>query len=149
LTETLIPPVTAEPGIKAAARNVLVVDDDEAVRELMAYVLESEGYNVFKANHSTDAMFLHIDFAGTFHLLLTDICMKPHADGFALARAVRRDRPDIKVIFASGYVDHIKLQNEMKGAPARFIAKPFTPADLVECVRAALSVDAPGVPAPA
>ena len=127
----------------ASAHTVLVVDDDESVRELMAYVLESEGYNVFRARHSRDALFLHSEFAGTVHLLLTDICMKPHDDGFTLARALRRDRPDMKVIFASGYVDQNLLRSEMLEAPARFLAKPFTPAALIECVRNALAVEAP------
>lgn len=124
-----------------SALNVLVVDDDQAVRELMAYVLECEGYTVFKARHSRDALYLHFDFAGTFHLLLTDICMKPHEDGFTLARAMRRERPDMKVVFASGYVDQDQLRNELREAPAGFLPKPFTPAALVECVRAVLDLE--------
>lgn len=126
----------------ASALNVLVVDDEEAVRELMAYVLKCEGYTVFKARHSRDALYLHSEFAGTLHLLLTDICMNPHDDGFTLARAMRRDRPDMKVVFASGYVDQNLLLSELQEAPAIFLPKPFTPAALVECVRTALAAEA-------
>lgn len=126
--------------------TVLIVDDEEAVRDLMAYVLESEGYAVAKAGDSREAMRLHAENPGGFQLLLTDICMKPYEDGFTLARALRRESPDLKVIFASGFVDHNLLQAELRDSPARFLPKPFTPATLIKCVRAVLAAP---VPAPA
>jgi two-component system cell cycle sensor histidine kinase/response regulator CckA len=121
----------------------LVVDDDESVRELMAMVLEAEGYNVFRARNSREALFLNEEFAGTFHLLLTDICMKPHPDGFALAGTVRRSRPDIRVIYVSGFVEQDRLISEMEERPSLFLPKPFSPPALLECVRRALAVSAP------
>ena len=128
----------ASTRLEAGLQNVLVVDDDESVRELMALVLEAEGYTVVRARHSREALYLHEEFPGTFHVLLTDICMGPHANGFTLAREVRRDRPDIRVIYASGFVDHNELQAELEASPSSFLAKPFTPASLVACVRESL-----------
>ena len=125
--------------LEAGLQNVLVVDDDESVRELMAMVLEAEGYTVFRARHSREALYLHEEFPGTFHVLLTDISMNPHADGFTLARALRRERPDIRVIYASGCVDHDELQAELEANPSSFLAKPFTPASLLACVRNSLT----------
>lgn len=126
--------------LEAGLQNILVVDDDDSVRELMAIVLEAEGYTVFRARHSREALYLSSEFPGTIHLLLTDICMQPHADGFSLAREIRRDRPDIQVIFASGFVDHHKLESELEARPSEFLAKPFSPSALVDRVRKSLAL---------
>jgi two-component system cell cycle sensor histidine kinase/response regulator CckA len=118
--------------------NVLVVDDEDPVRELVAYVLESHGYRVFRARHSREALFLHAGFPGPFHLLFTDICMHPHVDGFDLARAMRRDRPDLRIIYASGFVEPDRLKREVEGSGALFLPKPFTPSALLDCVQRCL-----------
>jgi two-component system, cell cycle sensor histidine kinase and response regulator CckA len=118
--------------------NVLVVDDDEAVRELMAMVLEAEGYSVLRARHSVDALSIQAEYAGTIHLLLTDFSMKPFENGFDLARQVRLARPGIRVVYVSGFVEHNVLQDEIESSRAGFLAKPFSPVSLLNCVRAAL-----------
>lgn len=140
MTETLLPASAHALRTEAQTRNVLVVDDETPIRELMAYVLESEGYTVFRARHSREALYLNSEFNGTFHLLLTDICMQPHDDGFSLARAVRRHRPDIRVIYASGFVEPDRLRSEVEGSGALFLPKPFTPSGLLACVRQSLAV---------
>jgi two-component system cell cycle sensor histidine kinase/response regulator CckA len=123
--------------------NVLVVDDEDPVRELIAYVLDSHGYRVFSARHSREALYLNAGFTGTFHLLLTDICMQPHEDGFALARAIRRGRPDLRVIYSSGYVEPALLQQEVDRTGGLFLPKPFTPAGLLDCVHRSLAAGSP------
>lgn len=123
--------------------NVLVVDDEDPVRELIAYVLDSHGYRVFSARHSREALYLNAGFTGTFHLLLTDICMQPHEDGFVLARSIRRVRPDMRVIYSSGYVEPALLQREVDGTGALFLPKPFTPAGLLDCVQRSLTTGSP------
>ncbi|MBW8890516.1 MAG: response regulator [Fibrobacteres bacterium] len=139
---SLIPPNTW-PEEESGKLNVLVVDDEDPVRELIAYVLDSHGYRVFSARHAQEALFLHAGFPGTFHLLLTDICMDPHEDGFVLARALRRGRPDLRVIYASGYVEPDRLQREVDGTGALFLPKPFTPAALLETVQRSLTAASP------
>lgn len=119
--------------------NVLVVDDDEAVRELMAMVLEAEGYTVLRAQHSVDALSIQAAFAGTIHLLLTDFSMKPFENGFDLARQVRQARPGIRVVYVSGFVEHNVLQDEIESSRAGFLAKPFSPVSLLNSVRVALA----------
>lgn len=118
--------------------NVLVVDDEDPVRELIAYVLDSHGYRVLRARHSREAMFLHAGFSGTLHLLLTDICMHPFEDGFDLARVIHRERPDLRIIYASGFVEPDRLRQEVEHSGALFLAKPFTPAALLDCVQRSL-----------
>ena len=123
--------------------NVLVVDDEDPVRELIAYVLGSNGYRVFSARHAREALYLHAGFPGTFHLLLTDICMDPHEDGFVLARTLRRGQPDLRVIYASGYVEPDRLQREVDETGALFLPKPFTPAALLDAVQRSLTAGSP------
>jgi len=143
LTEgRLIPPATW-PEEESGKLNVLVVDDEDPVRELIAYVLESHGYRVFCARHARDALLLHTGFPGTFHLLLTDVCMDPYEDGFVLASRLRCSRPDLRVIYASGYVEPDRLQREVDGTGALFLPKPFTPAALLDAVQRSLTAAYP------
>ena len=136
-------PTATWPEEEGGKRNVLVVDDEDPVRELIAYVLGSHGYRVFSARHFRDALLLNASFSGTFHLLLTDICMYPHEDGFVLARALRNDRPDLRVIYASGYVEPDLLQKEVDGTGGLFLPKPFTPAALLDTVQRSLTAASP------
>jgi CheY-like chemotaxis protein len=119
-----------------------VVDDDDAVRELMAMILESDGYTVLRARHSQEALLFNGEFPGQLHLLLTDYCMKPYANGLELARQVRATRPDIRVVYASGYVEHNNLQDEIENTSSLFLAKPFSPVALLDCVRRSLGIPA-------
>ncbi|MDB5105496.1 MAG: sensory box histidine kinase/response regulator [Fibrobacteres bacterium] len=135
---------TLTPGTAQSVRatNVLVVDDDESVRELMATILELDGYKVLRARHSEEALLMNRGFPGTIHLLLTDFCMKPHQNGFELARQVRQSRPGIRVIYTSGYVEQDVIQEEIESETSLFLAKPFSPHFLIGCVRKALQVQA-------
>jgi two-component system cell cycle sensor histidine kinase/response regulator CckA len=142
VTETLLPASAHALRTETQTRNVLVVDDESPIRDLMAFVLESEGYTVFRARHSREALYLNAEFNGTFHLLVTDICMQPHEDGFALARVVRRHRPDIRVIYSSGFVEPDRLRHAVEESGALFLPKPFTPNALLACVRQSLAVPA-------
>ena len=139
MTEAPLTPSLQAPPAESQARNVLLVDDEDPIRELAAYVLESHGYKVFRARHSREAAFLHTEFNGVFHLLLTDICMQPYEDGFALARNLRRMQPDLRVIYASGFVEPERLKLEVEGSGALFLPKPFTPSGLVDCVQRCLT----------
>jgi DNA-binding NtrC family response regulator len=140
LNPTCLEPPSAEPRAGSRPGTILVVDDEDPVRELIAYVLESHGYTIVRARHSREALFLDSCFAGTFDLLVTDICMHPHADGFALARALLLTRPGLRVIFSSGFVDPERLKREVEVSGALFLPKPFTPGGLLDCVRRSLAV---------
>jgi CheY-like chemotaxis protein len=123
----------------ARQATILLVDDDDDVRESLSAVLEANGFRVFSAA-GADAALQLLAAELPVDLLLTDIRM-PRCDGMELAREVGRERPSLKVLFMSGY----------PGPAARgldtnqLIAKPVKPADLIRRVRRALFAKSTGV----
>jgi CheY-like chemotaxis protein len=115
---------------------VLIVEDEEAVRQMASEVLRRYGYVVLQARHAVDALQLVEAHDGPIHLLVTDVVM-PHMSGRELAEQLRARRPELKVLFMSGYRDHAALQRDITaGVP--FMQKPFTPDDLARRVRGVL-----------
>jgi len=115
--------------------SILVVDDNQAICNLTASILEDYGYKIFQATSAADALEIIDRDEEVIHLLITDIIM-PHMTGRDLAVEVRKRRPGIKIIFISGYTDQILAEEELVAdRDIRFIAKPFTPATLSFRVR--------------
>jgi CheY-like chemotaxis protein len=135
-----LPPTGFSPAPKP--KIVLLVDDVESVRELMATVLEAAGFTVLRARHSKEALFFSDEFPGTIDLLLTDFAMGPYQNGYELAQRIRATRPGIKVMYTSGYVDYNILREEIESSLATFLAKPFSPAGLLECVYKTMGIPA-------
>lgn len=125
--------------------TILLVDDEDSIRNLAALVLEAEGYRVLKAEHSDEALILLDGYKDPVHLLLTDVKMDPFLSGCELAKCIRLMRPDIGVMYISGYSSNPMVQQEVEEARAAFLAKPFSPKDLVEKVRSTMT--APRLPA--
>jgi len=123
---------TARPG-----ETILLVEDEPAVRNLAKRVLESRGYTVLEAGSGEDAIRLATDLSGPIHLMLSDVVV-PDMHGSAIARHLHNGRPEVKLLFMSGYTDEdVKLQGIVEaGAP--FIEKPFTPDLLARRVREVL-----------
>jgi two-component system cell cycle sensor histidine kinase/response regulator CckA len=124
-------PAERTPG---QGETVLVVEDEEMVRELLKEILSLAGYTVHVAGNAEDALAIMEEKADTLHLLVTDVVM-PGRQGGDLARETRRRYPDIKVLFVSGYTEDIIVRQGGLGAGARFIRKPFTPQELQVVVR--------------
>jgi two-component system, cell cycle sensor histidine kinase and response regulator CckA len=116
-------------------KTILLVDDEDSIRNLAALVLEGEGYRVLKAQHSDEALILLDSFKETVHLLLTDVKMDPFLSGCELAKCIRLMRPDISVLYISGYSNNPMVQQEVEEARASFLAKPFSPNDLLQKVK--------------
>jgi len=137
----------AEAGAAAdsssAARGnetVLIAEDQEEVRRLVAAVLEGRGYTVLQAAAGQEA--LDICEARHLSLLISDIVM-PGMNGFELARQARMIQPELKVLFMSGYSQPFRdpaSEDEMGGAS--FIEKPFSPGGLAAKIREVLGVPA-------
>jgi CheY-like chemotaxis protein len=110
---------------------VLVVDDDDQVRELAVSVLEDFHYTVFSASCADEALAI-LDRGHHVDLLFTDIVM-PGRDGYALADVAKERRPALRVLYTSGYV-------RAPFAPPHgpLLAKPWRPAQLAAAVRRAL-----------
>jgi two-component system cell cycle sensor histidine kinase/response regulator CckA len=110
-------------------QTVLVVDDQDVVRDVVRLALERAGYDVLEASSPNAAIDL-VRGDGAIDLLVTDIVM-PEMDAFELADRIACEVPGVRVLYTSGYTD--------AGAEGHFIQKPFTPAQLVEKVGVVLA----------
>ena len=139
-------PVAADsadaPGLmrSAAAATILLVEDEAAVRSMTARMLARAGYTVLAASTPSEACAIFETEAARISLLLTDIVM-PEMHGPVLAERLVTRRPDLPVVFVSGYSD-VMPGTPGGGPPAAFLPKPFTAAALIAAVEKAL---APGV----
>jgi len=118
--------------------SVLVVEDDASVRGLTRDILIRAGYRVREARDAAEALQLCSDGAERFQLMLSDVVM-PNMSGPELAKALLRSRPDLKLVFMSGYIDDTVIRHGLTEANALFVQKPFTPMDLLHKVREALA----------
>jgi signal transduction histidine kinase len=114
--------------------TVLVVEDEDIVRELVCEVLEEQGYNVICARDGVEAMNMAAEFDGIIHLLVTDVIM-PHMNGHELAGKLSSLRPDMKVLYVSGYSDNDIGDHGVLDPRFELLQKPFTPQTLARKIR--------------
>jgi PAS domain S-box-containing protein len=127
-------PVLAQRGTE----TVLLVEDEEAVRELVQAILSGQGYEVIIARDPRHAEEIAREFSGEIHLLLTDVVM-PGTSGRELAKRIMTSRPGIRVLYMSGYTENVITSGGMLERGLAFLQKPFTPAVLVQKLREVLS----------
>ena len=113
--------------------TVLVVEDDGAIRGLVRKVLETAGYTVMDAGAPREALDLARQHDGPIQLLLTDVIL-PELTGRDLADRLVRDRPDLVVLFMSGYADDAIVHQGRLDPDTAFLQKPFTPEALLRRV---------------
>jgi PAS domain S-box-containing protein len=126
-------------GIERGSETVLLVEDEDVVRNLARRVLHDSGYRVIEAGSGEEALRLAGEHADRIDLLLTDVVM-PGMNGRELADRLAEIRPGTRVVFMSGYTEDVIVKRGVSGRRA-FLAKPFTPPMLARSVREAL--DAP------
>jgi two-component system cell cycle sensor histidine kinase/response regulator CckA len=114
--------------------TVLLVEDEDAVRAFGARALKNKGYNVLEANSGEAALEVLSAGGQAVDLLITDVVM-PRLDGPSLVRKVRESRPDMPVIFISGYAEDGFRQRLGRDAGIHFLPKPFTLKDLAGKVK--------------
>jgi PAS domain S-box-containing protein len=117
--------------------TILVVEDEEGVRELVQDILECRGYKILAARDCDDALRIVRTCKDPIDLLLTDVIM-PQMSGDALAHDIQRLIPGIKILFMSGYIDDAIVQHDVINTEANFLAKPFSTDALTQKVRALL-----------
>jgi len=117
--------------------TILVAEDDEMVRSLVKETLVGHGYNVLDASGATDAQKISDVYHGDIHLLITDVVM-PKINGRDLAARLMKGRPQLKVLFMSGYTDGAVVNNGILRKEVAFLQKPFAPTALAEKVREVL-----------
>jgi two-component system, cell cycle sensor histidine kinase and response regulator CckA len=135
--QTSAEPAREQSEAQRAGETILLVEDEDGVRRLVRAMLERQGYDVLEASCAGDALLVAEDRAARFDLLLTDVIM-PKGNGPELAAKMCALRPNLKILYMSGYTDRaIRMQDQI-GA-ANFIQKPFTPSALSAKVRELLA----------
>jgi two-component system, cell cycle sensor histidine kinase and response regulator CckA len=119
-----------------------VVEDDATVREFTIAVLKPYGYNVLQARSGVDALEVWSRYSGAIDLLLTDIVMPDGMTGPELATRLQAGKPDLPVVFTSGYGQKMMAQVLGSRNVARFVHKPCAPRTLAKAVREILDASA-------
>jgi len=120
--------------------TILVVEDNEQVKELTETILTSLGYTVLTADNGSDALDILLDYTSPVHLLLTDVIM-PGINGKELYEKSLLLFKDLKVLFMSGYADNAIARHNVIDAEANFIQKPFSTNGLAKKIREILVSD--------
>ena len=135
-------PLGADAALRGAAgETVLLVEDGEALREVLERVLAELGYTVLVARDGQEALAVATERQGPIHLLITDVVM-PNMGGRELALELWKSRSDTRVLFMSGYTEDAILHQGLRRATVGFIGKPFRPDFLASKVREMLDADA-------
>jgi len=137
-TEEIVSPIQkTEEEIPRGTETILVVEDEPALRELTCVLLEDAGYTVLESSGPEDAMETAKDAQSRIDLLLTDVVM-PRLDGRELANQMVSLRPDLKVLFMSGYSDDVIVHRGVLTQGTVLVQKPFTKRTLLQKVRETL-----------
>jgi PAS domain S-box-containing protein len=120
----------ARPESIAGTEMILLVEDEEMVRNLARESLRMHGYTVLEAANAREALLICQQHEGPIHLLLTDVVM-PRMSGRELAEQLVRLRPDMSILYMSGYPDQSIVHHGILDEDIAFIGKPFTPDALV------------------
>jgi two-component system, cell cycle sensor histidine kinase and response regulator CckA len=125
-------------SLPRGSETVLVVEDEEGVRELAAEFLRTSGYSVLEAGDGVEAMEVANRFAGSIQVILTDIVM-PRMNGKELVKRMKALRPAAKVIFMSGYSEYFKSPRDESLSQLPLLQKPFSMNSLVAAVKEVLA----------
>jgi CheY-like chemotaxis protein len=127
------------PAVLQGKETILLVEDEKNLRTLTRNLLELYGYSVLDAENGADALTISRQTTSTIHLLLTDIVM-PEIGGRALAQKLSNERPDMKVVYMSGYTGQTIGGQAVLNPGAFFLQKPFTRENLARKIREALEI---------
>jgi two-component system, cell cycle sensor histidine kinase and response regulator CckA len=127
-------------GLRVAPHGnetILLVEDEAAVRGLTQLALQTHGYTVLEASNGKEALNVCAQHQGPIHLVMTDVVM-PDMGGRQVAERLKADKPEIKVLFLSGYTDDAVVRHGILQSEVAFIQKPFSPVALANKVREVL-----------
>jgi PAS domain S-box-containing protein len=135
----VVAPPPVDPGrlVPRGNETILLAEDEAGVRRLVGMALRLQGYTVIEADCGATASRAAAAYSGAIHLLVTDVVM-PDIGGRELADAIRVTRPDIAILYVSGYMDDAVVRYGIEGSRDAFLQKPFTPLALAQKVREVL-----------
>lgn len=122
---------------KQGSETILIVEDADVVRTLAKKVLQMNGYTVLEASNGPEALRLSQTLSGPIHLMVTDVVM-PHMSGRELTERLAPLRPEMKLLYISGYPGNAIAHHGILDPETAFLQKPFAPAALVRKVREVL-----------
>jgi two-component system cell cycle sensor histidine kinase/response regulator CckA len=134
---TAAEPSGAETQSDSGTETIMVIEDEDGVRSLVRLALESGGYKVLEMDDAESAIGVCAKYEGPIHLILTDVVMRGLSGPLAAAKLVTL-RPDVKVIYMSGYTDDAVVHHGVLTHNMPFIQKPFSPASLRKKIREVL-----------
>jgi CheY-like chemotaxis protein len=147
-TFTILLPVTTQSAAEVAqtppsrytvaGQTVLVVEDEEALREVTRRLLTRQGYAVITAANGAEALDIALAYKGDINLLLTDVIM-PQMLGKEAAERIRYTRPHIRVLYMSGYAQPVLASQGRLEPNVELLDKPFTERELLDKVHAVLT----------
>jgi DNA-binding NtrC family response regulator len=138
----VIEPALSAGGYCGGCETVLLAEDEVAVRLSTREFLTLNGYIVLEANNGTDALAVARNYRGKIDLMITDVIM-PQMGGAKLAAELASERPDMKVLFVSGYAETMIQRHGAIDVTSRFLQKPFSLKMLALKVREILDADVP------
>jgi PAS domain S-box-containing protein len=127
----------SEPAVLSGTETILLVEDEEKLRQLLRKVIEDKGYTVLEAESGPAALRLLGQHEQRLDLLITDVIM-PDMNGPELASRLVGERPGLKVLYISGYTDNVVVDQGLGTAPTAILQKPFTPSEFAHKIRTVL-----------
>jgi two-component system, cell cycle sensor histidine kinase and response regulator CckA len=134
------PPAPAAPFSLDGSETILLVEDQDEVRQVALQILRRHGYHVIEARNAGEALLTCERHPRAIQLLLTDVVL-PQMNGRELAERLRTLRPELRVVFMSGYTENTVVTHGILDSGATYLQKPIVPEALARCVRSVL--DAP------
>jgi signal transduction histidine kinase/ActR/RegA family two-component response regulator len=128
---------SADPPTPHGSEIILLVEDEDAVRSLVRGILRARGFTVLDASNAAEAVRISNDFVGPIHILLTDVVM-PEVSGRELADQLRQTRPEMRLLYMSGYTEDMIVHHGVLTSDVGFLQKPFTPDKLLRKIRETL-----------
>jgi len=128
-----------DPGQLQGSETILLADDAPSLRQLVAEMLQAQGYTVLEAADGNEALELAKAHAAKIRLLVTDVIM-PGLNGKMLAEWLSRTNPAIRILFISGHINNNAVRDAMLLPGTHFLRKPFNPLDLARKVREILDL---------
>ncbi|MFP4375587.1 MAG: response regulator [Spirochaetales bacterium] len=125
---------TGATSANEGSETVLLVEDENSVRDLLARVLRRKGYNVLVAANAGEALLLHEEHGTRIQLLVTDVVM-PHMAGTKLVERISAERPDLKVLYVSAYPESYLSSEDRQSLGISYMQKPVDPTAFVQRVR--------------